>query len=122
MISGVYKTAFKFNLRDASPCNKTKQKRAEERGLAKIDYELDVANFIRFHLQTRNLLKQLFNAQKRKAAKDLKYHLDSDQLPDSDESEPASFEHAEIVAPQALTTLIPAVIRKNLQKKDRINT
>jgi hypothetical protein len=55
---------------------------------------LDVANFIRFHLQTRNLLKQLFNAEKRKAAKDLKSHLESDRIPDSDESEPVSFEHA----------------------------
>jgi hypothetical protein len=76
--SEVYKTAFTFNLRDASPCSKTKQKRAEERGLAKIDYELDVANFIRFHLQTRSLLKQLFNAEKRKAANDFKHHLESD--------------------------------------------
>jgi hypothetical protein len=62
---------------------------------------LDVASFIRFHLQTRNLLKQLFKAEERKAAKDLKYHLDSDKLPDSDESEPVSFERAEIAALKA---------------------
>ncbi len=101
LIGEVNKTALKFSLRDAPPCNKTKQKRAVERGLEKIDNELDVASFIRFHLQTRNLLKQLFNAEKRKAAEDLKSHLDSDQIPDSDESELVSFEHSEIVDPTA---------------------
>ncbi len=48
------------------------------RGLGRIDYELDVVNFIRFQLQTHSLLKQLFTADKRKAASDLKSHLNSD--------------------------------------------
>ena len=73
-------------MRDIFPCNKTKRKRAMERGLAKIDDELEVTNFIRFNLQTRSLLKQLFTAEKRKAARDLKFHLDSEQSPASDES------------------------------------
>ena len=84
LMSKVYKIAFKFTLKDASPCNKTKRKRAEERGLEKIDYELDVVNFIRFHLQTRILLKQLFNDENWRASRDFKHYLDSDQIPDSD--------------------------------------
>jgi len=50
----------------------------------KISKELDVANFIRFHLGTRTLLKQLFSAEKRKAARVFQRHLESDQSPDSD--------------------------------------
>jgi hypothetical protein len=77
LLTTVYKTAFKFNLRDFSPCNKTKMRRALDRGLAKIDDELDVSNFIRFHLQSRGFFKQLLTSEKRKAARDLKYHLES---------------------------------------------
>ncbi len=83
---GVYKIAFKFKLRDSFPCNKTKRKIAKEKGLRKIDYELDVVNFIRFQLQTRSLLKQLFTTEKRKAASDFKSHLVSDQPSASDDS------------------------------------
>ena len=72
MIRPVFKIALTFNLRDALPCNKTKRKLAIDRGLKKIDAELDVANYIRFHLQTRCLLKQIFTADKRKTATDLK--------------------------------------------------
>ncbi len=94
----VYKIAFKFRLRDAFYCNKTKRKITLDRGLGKIDYELDVVNFIRFQLQTRSLLKQLFTAEKRKAARDLKSHLDCDQPSASDDSgnmEPDPFENVE---------------------------
>ena len=45
---GVYKIAFKFKLRDAFYCNKNKRKIAIEKGLRKIDNELNVVNFIRF--------------------------------------------------------------------------
>ena len=83
---GVYKIAFKFKLRDALPCNKTKRKITIEKGLRKIDYELDVVNFIRFQLQTRSLLKQLFTTAKRKAERDLKSHLYNDQPSASDDS------------------------------------
>ena len=69
---GVYKIAFKFKLRDGLSCNKTKRKIAVDKGLRKIDYELDVANFIRFQLQTRNLLRQLFTTEKINKARDLK--------------------------------------------------
>jgi hypothetical protein len=96
LMSGVFKTAFKFRLRDAFLCNKTKRRKAIDRGLGKIDDELDVVNFIRFHLQTRSLLKQLFSAEKRKAARDFKSHLNSEQSPASEESsnlEPDPFEH-----------------------------
>ena len=86
LISYVYKTALKISLRDALPFTKTKKMKAIERGIAKIDFELDVVNFIRFHLQTRSLLKHLVSAEKRKKARDLKCHLDSDQIPDSDQS------------------------------------
>lgn len=86
LISYVYKTEFKISLRDALPFSKTKKMKAIERGIAKIVFELDVVNFIRFHLQTRSLLKHLVSAEKRKKAKDLKCHLDSDQIPDSDQS------------------------------------
>ncbi len=50
----------------------------------KISKELDVANFIKFHLGTRTLLKQLFSREKRKAARVFQRHLESDQSPDSD--------------------------------------
>jgi hypothetical protein len=86
LLTAVYRTAFKFNLRVLFPCNKTKMRRAIDRGLAKIDDELDVANVIRLHLQSRWFFKQLFTKEKRKAARDLKSHLYSDQSPDSDES------------------------------------
>ena len=79
IVSAVFRTRFKFNLRDLLPCNKSKLRRAIDRGLAKIDEELDVANVIRFHLQSRRLFKQLFSAEKRKAARDLKFYLVSDQ-------------------------------------------
>jgi hypothetical protein len=69
LMRGVYKTAFKFKLRDASSCKKTKRKLAMDRGQQRIDYELDVVNFIRFQLQTRSLMKQLFTTERRKAAK-----------------------------------------------------
>ena len=77
-MTGVFKVAFKFKLRDLPSCNKTKRKKAMEKGKRLIDGELDVVNFIRFQLQTRSLLKQLFTTEKRKSAKDLKYHFDSD--------------------------------------------
>ena len=60
---------------------------AIEKGLRKIDYDLDVVNFIRFQLQTRSLLKQLFTTEQRKTAKDLKSHFDSDPSDASDESD-----------------------------------
>ena len=66
--------------------------------MEKISDELDVVNFIRFHLQTRSLLKQLFSAEKRKEARDLKSHFNI-QSPASEESsnmEPDPFEHADI--------------------------
>jgi hypothetical protein len=94
----VFKIAFKFELKDASWCNKTKRKIAIDRGLRKIDYELDVVNFIRFQLQTRSLLKQLFTAEKRQAARNLKPHHDCDQPSASDDSsnmEPDPFEQVE---------------------------
>jgi hypothetical protein len=47
---GVFKIEFKFELRDLLPCRKTERRRAVNRGQAKIDDELDVASFIRFHL------------------------------------------------------------------------
>ncbi len=86
LVTAVFRTAFKFNLRDLFPCNKTKTRRAIDRGLAKIDDELDVANVIRLHLQSRWFFKQLFTKEKRKAARDLKSHLDTEQSPASDES------------------------------------
>ena len=61
------------------PCNNKRVKDRGLKGLRVIDDKLDVANFIRFHLQTRGLLKQLFTAEKRKAAKNLLSHLHSDQ-------------------------------------------
>ena len=69
------------------PCNNTDRRRAINRGIAKIGDELDVANVIRFRLQSHRLFKQLFTTEKRKAAMDLKSHLNSDQSPASDESE-----------------------------------
>ena len=83
---GVYKIAFEFKLKDLSSCNKTKRRIAIEKGLRRIDYDLDVINFIRFQLQTRNLLKQLVTTDKIKAAKDLKSHLDNDHQSASDDS------------------------------------
>ncbi len=53
-----------------------------------IDENLDVANFIRFNLQTRGLLKQLFDSEKRRAAKDFKNHIDSDKVGSDGSSEP----------------------------------
>ena len=78
LITGVFKVAFKFKLRELPSCNKTKRKKAMEKGLRKIDGELDVVKFIRYQLQTRSLLKQLFTTEQRKSAKDLKPHIDSD--------------------------------------------
>ncbi len=98
---GVYKIAFKFDLKGAFSCNKTKRMITIEKGLRKIDYELNVVNFIRFQLQTRSLLKQLFTISKRKAARDLKSHLYSDQPSASDDSgniDPDPFEHEELPA------------------------
>ena len=86
LMTGVFKVAFKFKLGDLPSCNKTKRKKAIEKGLSKIDGELDVVNFIRFQLQTRSLLKQLFKTEQRKSAKDLKSHIDSDPSHASDES------------------------------------
>ena len=77
-MTGVFKVAFKFKLADLPSCNKTKRKKAIQKGLSKIDGELDVVNFIRFQLQTRSLLKQLSTTEQRKSAKDLKSHIDSD--------------------------------------------
>ena len=85
-MTGVFKVAFKFKLADLPSCNKTKRKKAIEKGLSKIDGELDVVNFIRFQLQTRSLLKQLFTAEQRKSAKNLKTHIESDPSDASDES------------------------------------
>ena len=85
-MTGVFKVAFKFKLADLPSCNKTKRKKAIEKGLSKIDGELDVVNFIRFQLQTRSLLKQLFTTEQRKSAKDLKSHIDSGPSDASDES------------------------------------
>jgi hypothetical protein len=67
-------------------CNKTKRRIKIDKGLSKIDDELDVVNFIRFKLQTRNLLKQLFRIEQRRQARNLKSHLDSDQQSASDDS------------------------------------
>ncbi len=86
LMRGVYKIAFEFKLRDLSSCNKTKRKMAIEKGLRKIDYDLDVVNFIRFQLQTRSLLKQMVTTEKRKAARNLKSHLESDTSHASDDS------------------------------------
>ena len=83
LMGSVYKIS--FNLRDVLSCSKTKKRKQINRGLERIDKELDVANFIRFHLQTRGLLKQLFNSEKRRAARDLKSYVDT-QSPDSDVS------------------------------------
>ena len=97
-MTGVFKIAFKFKLGELPSCNKTKRKKAMEKGLRKIDGELDVVNFIRFQLQTRSLLKQLFTTENRKSAKDLKSHLYSDPSHASDESgniDPDPFETEE---------------------------
>ncbi len=97
-MTGVFKVAFKFKLRDLPDCNKTKRKKTIEKGLTRIDGELDVVNFIRFQLQTRSLLKQLFTAEQRKSAKDLKSHINSDPSDASDESgniDPDPFESEE---------------------------
>ena len=91
-MSSVYKIPFNFKLQDAFPCSKTKTRRQIDRGLAKIEKQLDVANFIRDHLQMRQLLKQLFDLEQRKAARDLKLHLDSSQSSDSEESKHDQFE------------------------------
>ena len=85
-MSGVFKTAFKFKLWDSFICNKAKRRKAINIGLGKINNELDVIKFVRFHLQTRSLMKQLFTAEQRKAAKDLKFHLNSEQSPASEDS------------------------------------
>lgn len=77
-ITKVYTIAFKFKMIYALSCYKIRRKIKMNRGLGRIDYELDVVNFIRFQLQTHSLLKQLFTADKRKAASDLKSHLNSD--------------------------------------------
>ncbi len=98
-MTGIVKVAFKFELRDLPSCNKTKRKKAIEKGLSKIDGELDVVKFIRFQLQTRSLLKQLFTSEQRKSAKDLKLHIDSDPSDASDESgniDPDPFETEEL--------------------------
>ena len=50
---------FVFKWRDALPCRKTKQRRVRDRGLKRIERELDVLHFIRFHFQMRGLLKIL---------------------------------------------------------------
>jgi hypothetical protein len=97
-MTGIFRVAFKLKLRDLPSCNKTKRKKAIEKGLSKIDGELDVVNFIRFQFQTRSLLKQLFTAEQRKSAKDLKSHIDSDPSDASDESgniDPDPFETQE---------------------------
>ena len=78
LMTGVFKVGFKFKLGDLPSCNKTNRKKAIEKGQRKIDGELDVVNFIRFQLQTRSLLKQLFTTEQRKSAKDLKSHINSD--------------------------------------------
>ena len=69
-----------------------------------------MVNFIRFQLQTRSLLKQLFTTEKIKSAKYLKSHFDSDPSNASDESgnidpdpfdseEPREFKSADAVKP-----------------------
>ena len=78
LTNGVFKTKFNIKLGDLLPCNNKRVKDRGLKGLRVIDDKLDVANFIRFHLQTRGLLKQLFTAEKRKAAKNLLSHLHSD--------------------------------------------
>ncbi len=45
---GVFKVAFKFKLGELLSCIRTKRKKAMEKGLRKIYFELDVVNFIRF--------------------------------------------------------------------------
>ncbi len=97
-MKGVFKVAFNFKVRDLPSCNKTKRKKTIEKGLSKIDGELDVVNFIRFQLQTRSLLKQLFTTEQRKSAKDLKSNINSDPSVTSDESgniDPDPFESEE---------------------------
>ena len=86
-MTGVFRVAFKFKLEELPSCNRTKRKKAMEKGLRKIHGELDVVNFIRYQLQTRSLLKQLFTTEKRKSAKDLKSHLYSDTSLISDEDD-----------------------------------
>jgi len=76
LTNGVFKTKSSIKLGDFVPCSKKRVNALK--GLKVIDDKLDVANFIRFHLQTRGLLKQLFTKEKRKAAKDFKSHLESD--------------------------------------------
>lgn len=55
--------------------------------MAKINYELDVVNFVRIQMKTRSLLKQLITVEKKVAATNLKSYLDSDQQSASDDSE-----------------------------------
>ncbi len=67
----------------------------------KIEEELDLAYFIRLHLKTQDFFKYLLSQEKRKAARDLKHHLNSDQSPASDDScniEPDPFDDEEVVA------------------------
>ncbi len=97
-MTGIFKVAFKLKLEDLPACNKTKRKKAIEKGLSKIHGELDVVNFIRFKIQTRSLLKQLFTTEQRKSAKDLKSHIHSDPSDASDETgniDPDPFETEE---------------------------
>jgi len=78
LTNGVFKTKFDIKMGDLMPCRNKRQKNKGLKGLRVIDENLDVANFIRFNLQTRGLLKQLFDSEKRRAAKDFKNHIDSD--------------------------------------------
>ena len=109
-MGAIFKTSFRFKLQEVFYCKKTKRRRAKDRGLAKIRSELDVANFIRFHLTTRSLIKQLFTAEKMKAARDHKSHLESDQSPASDESsniEPDSINEEVKAAPNKNNKVTP---------------
>jgi len=84
-VAGVFKIAFKFKLADLRTCNKTKRKKAIEKGKKKIEDELDIIHFIRFQVQTRSLLKQLCTTEEQKKAKDLKCYLHSNHV--SEESD-----------------------------------
>ncbi len=60
---------FEFKWRDDLPCRKTEQRRVRDRRVKRIERELDVLHFIRFHFQMRGLLKILSSLEQRNATK-----------------------------------------------------
>jgi len=47
LVTGVFKIAFKFRLKDLRTCHKTKRRKALENGMQKIEDELDIVHFVR---------------------------------------------------------------------------